>query len=161
MTWVHISFQGEKPKHHTLDKTGLSFSAVETVWGKWSGLGGWGRSCRRQDKGTVCPRAGGARAFDINPPSTLQSTLSDGHPQVINSLAHHRLQWPPALWVQRPLTGVYPRGLSEACRAEGSCISLHKPLPLERQEVDCCALCRRLSSVSITTPWSPALLLCR
>lgn len=154
MTWVHISFQGEKPKHHTLDKTGLSFS-------KWSGLGGWGRSCRWQDKGTVCPRAGGARAFDINPPSALQCTLSGGHPRVIDSLAHRHSQWPPALWVQRPLTGVYPRGLSEACHAEGSRVSLHKPLPRERQEVDRCALCRRLSSVSITTPWSPALLLCR
>lgn len=30
------------------------------VWGMQSGLSGWGRSCRRQDNGAVCPRAGGA-----------------------------------------------------------------------------------------------------
>ena len=90
---------------------------------------GWmGALLQTAGRGTVCSRAGGVRAFDTHPPSALQSTLSGGHPRVINSPARCRSRPPPAIWLQRPLTGVHPRGLSETCRAESSCISLHKPL---------------------------------
>ncbi|XFG05607.1 hypothetical protein AB1E19_009231 [Capra hircus] len=95
-----------------------------------------------------------------HPPSTLRAV----HVQR-RSPTSYQLPGSPSLAVasgaQCPLTGVYPRGLSEACHAEGSHVGLHKPLPRERQDVARRALCRRPSSVSITTAGSPALFLWR
>ena len=162
MTRDHISFQGEEPKHHTLDKTGLSFSAVETESGECGQ--GWVAGGAPADGGQghcVPPRRGGTVLEVTHRPPCGQPALSSSHPRVIDSRAHRRLQSSPALWAQCPLSGVYPRGLSKACHAEGSRVGLHKPLPRERQVVDRRALCRWLSGVSITAARSPVLFLCR
>ena len=98
----------------------------------------------------LCAPAQGEHGTRGHPPSTLRAV----HVQR-RSPTSYQLPGLPSLAVasgaQCPLTGVYPRGLSEACRAEGSHVGLHKPLPRERQDVARRALCRRPSSVSITS----------